>query len=166
MNFLNVHISHPKHSLILLLVCMPLLASTLPQNTNNQIEMFVPLQEIEGVVSWKTLAKVKQIPSKNRISPQFPKEISDMNDEEIKLQGYMMPPNAGAKHKPFLISIVSSTCSYCLPTGPDDVVEVRSKTPIKFTYEPIILSGKMEILTNDPMGLYYRLTEASITSEK
>ena len=125
-----------------------------------------PLQDIQGVVSWNTLAKVKQIKSKDRILPEFSKDIAALNDTEVKLQGFMMPLEPGEKQKHFLLSVNSQTCAYCMPAGPEGVVEVKSKTAIKYSFEPIIVSGKMSILKNDPTGLYYRLTEAAPAAQK
>ena len=125
-----------------------------------------PLPEIKGVVSWNTLAKVKQIKTKDRILPEFSKEISELNNKEVKVQGFMMPLEPGEKQKHFLISTTPQTCSFCLPAGPEGVVEVKSKTPVKYTFEPVVISGKMSVLKDDPMGLYYRLTDATPVSEK
>lgn len=122
--------------------------------------MMQPLPDIKGVVSWNTLAKVKQIKSKDRIVPEFAQDITVLNDKEVKIQGFMMPLEPGEKQKHFLISVNSQSCAYCLPAGPEGVIEVRTKAPVKYTFEPIILSGKMNILKDDPMGLYYRLTDA------
>jgi hypothetical protein len=124
------------------------------------------LVDIKGVVSWNTLAKVKQIKAKDRIIPQFTPEITSLNDKEIKLQGFMMPLEPGEKQKHFLISYNPQTCPYCLPAGPEGVVEVKSKVPVKYSFEPIIVSGKMTVLKDDPMGLYYRLTDAVPSSAK
>lgn len=124
------------------------------------------LPDIKGVVSWNTLAQVKQVKSKDRILPEFTKDIAALNDKEVKLQGFMMPLEPGEKQKHFLISLNPQTCSFCLPAGPEGVVEVKSKTPVKYTFEPIILSGKLAVLKDDPMGLYYRLTEATPATAK
>jgi uncharacterized protein len=40
-------------------------------------------------------------------------------------------------------------------------VEVRTKTPVKYTLEPVVVEGKFAVLNDDPYGLYYRITEAS-----
>lgn len=53
-----------------------------------------------------------------------------------------------------------------LPAGPEGAIEIKGKTSIKYPIEPIFLSGKISILTDDPMGLYYRLTDATLTSAK
>lgn len=124
------------------------------------------LPEIKGVVSWNTLSKVKQVKVKDRILPEFTKDITALNDQEIKVQGYMMPLEPGEKQKHFLLSMNPQSCSYCLPAGPEGVVEVNSKTPIKYTFEPVVVTGKMAILKDDPMGLYYRLSNASPITTK
>lgn len=125
-----------------------------------------PLPEIKGVVSWETLAKVKQIKTKDRILPEFSKEIMALNDKEVKVQGFMMPLEPGEKQKHFLISLTPQSCSFCLPAGPEGVIEVKTKAPVKYTFEPVILSGKMSVMKEDPMGLYYRLTDATEISGK
>lgn len=128
--------------------------------------MMQVLPEVKGVVSWTTLSKVKQVKSKDRILPEFSKEVASLDKQEVKVQGFMMPLEPGEKQKHFLISVSPQNCSFCLPAGPEGVVEVKTKTPVKYTFEPIVLSGKMSILKDDPMGLYYRLTDASTVTLK
>lgn len=125
-----------------------------------------PLPEIKGVVSWDTLAKVRQIKTRDRILPEFSKEIIALNDKEVKVQGFMMPLEPGEKQKHFLISLSPQSCNFCLPAGPEGVIEVKSKTPVKYTFDPVILSGKMAVMKDDPMGMYYRLTDAIPVSTK
>jgi len=43
---------------------------------------------------------------------------------------------------------------------------VKAKSPIKYGYEPIVLSGKFTVLKDDPTGLFYRLTDAVIVGAK
>jgi hypothetical protein len=40
------------------------------------------------------------------------------------------------------------------------MVEVKSKTPVKYTFEPVVLTGKLSVLKDDPTGVFYRLTDA------
>ena len=47
-----------------------------------------------------------------------------------------------------------------LPGGPESMVEVKTKAPVKYTFEPMVLSGKLAILKDDPTGVFYRLTDA------
>jgi hypothetical protein len=130
------------------------------------IRMIAPLNEVKGVLSWDVLAKVKSVPSKDRILPNFSKEVTALNDTEVKIQGFMMPLDPGEKQKHFLLSVNPVTCAFCMPAGPEGVVEVKSTMPVKYSFEPIVVVGKMAVLKNDPMGLFYRLTNASLISVK
>ncbi|CDG83250.1 DUF3299 domain-containing protein [Janthinobacterium agaricidamnosum] len=122
---------------------------------------FAPLTDIPGVVSWSVLSKATTVKAKGRMVPKYTDEINALNNTAVKVQGFMMPLEAGQKQKHFLLTVTSASCPYCLPAGPEGVVEIKSRTPVKFTYGPIILSGKMSVLPNDSMGLYYRLTDAT-----
>lgn len=123
-------------------------------------EAMKPLVEKPGVVSWKTLAQVDLIKQKNRYVPQFSDSVNALNRKNVKVQGFMLPLSVGDKQTHFVLASTPQTCNYCLPGGPEAFVEVRSKKPVKYTFEPIVMSGRMEILREDPTGVFYRLTEA------
>lgn len=120
-----------------------------------------PLPEIKGVVSWKTLADVKTLKQKDRFVPDFGKSVIALDRKEVRLQGFMMPLDMGERQKRFLLVALPPTCSFCLPGGPDQIVEVQAKTPVKYGFEPIVVSGRFSVLRDDAMGLYYRLTDAA-----
>jgi len=124
-----------------------------------------PLPELKGVVSWKTLGQVTPVRQQDRFIPQFSKDVSALDKKEVKLQGFMMPLDMGEKQKRFLLVAMPPSCAFCLPGGPDQLVEVVAKTPVKYGFDPIIVSGKFVVLKDDPMGLYYRLTEAVAVSQ-
>ena len=121
---------------------------------------FKPLPELKGVVSWKTLEKVTPVKQKDRFVPQFTKEIEALDKKEVKLQGFMMPLDTGERQKRFLLTSMPPSCAFCMPGGPDQLVEVQAKTAVKYGFDPIVVTGKFVVLKDDPMGLYYRLTDA------
>jgi hypothetical protein len=125
-----------------------------------------PLPELKGVVSWRTLAQVESVKVKDRVLPQFADGVLKLNATEVRLQGFMMPLEMGDKQKHFVLSAMPVTCSFCLPGGPEALVEVRAKTAVKYTFEPVVLTGKLAVLKDDPNGLYYRLTDAVQTTVK
>jgi uncharacterized protein len=55
---------------------------------------------------------------------------------------------------------VPLTCSFCTAGGPESMVEVRTKTPVKYGMEPVVVEGKFQVLSDDSYGLYYRMTDA------
>ena len=119
-----------------------------------------PLPERKDVVSWKTLAQVELIKQKDRYVPQFAASVTSLDQKQVKMQGFMMPLQTGERQSHFVLSAMPTTCSFCLPGGPESLVEVKAKTPVKYTFEPVVLTGKMVILKDDPTGVFYRLTDA------
>ena len=121
---------------------------------------YAPLSERSDVLPWSLLTAVKTKTEKNRILPDFGPVIQALNLKSQRIQGFMMPLSPGEKQKHFLISSVPLTCSFCLPGGPESMVEVKTKIPVKYSMEPIVVEGKFAVLKDDPYGLYYRMTQA------
>jgi uncharacterized protein len=124
-----------------------------------------PLPELKGVVSWKTLAEVQTVKQKDKFVPQFSNTVAGLDKKEVKLQGFMMPLETGDRQKRFILTAMPPSCAFCMPGGPDQLVEIQAKTPVKYGFEPIVVSGKLTVLRDDPMGLYYRLTDAVLVSQ-
>lgn len=121
---------------------------------------FKPLEEREGVLSWKLLSSVQTKVEKNRLVPTFPQPVQALDQKTVKVQGFMMPLEPGVQQKHFLLSSVPTSCGFCVPAGPEGLVEVRSKTPVKYTLEPVVVEGRLAVLEKDPYGLFYRVTDA------
>jgi len=131
-----------------------------PQGDPNQ---FKPLPERKDVVSWKTLAQVELVKAKDRYVPQFAPSVTALDQKQVKMQGFMLPLEMGEKQSHFVLAAMPQTCSFCMPGGPESMVEVKTKTPVKYTFDAVILSGKLTVLKDDPTGIFYRLTEAEPT---
>ena len=121
---------------------------------------FAPLAERNDVVPWSVLTSVKTKNEKNRILPVFTRDQTALGDKIQRIQGFMMPLEPGEKQKHFLLSSVPMTCSFCTPGGPESMVEVKTKTPVKYSMEPVVVEGRFAVLNDDPYGLYYRVTDA------
>lgn len=133
-------------------------ASGLPSATDFSAQI---LPERAGVVSWRVLAQVQPVKQGNKMIPEFSKDILALDNKETKVQGFMIPLDVGDKQKRFLLTAVPPHCSFCLPAGPDAVVEIVAKQAVRYTFDPIVLSGKFAVLRNDAAGLLYRLSDAS-----
>ena len=121
---------------------------------------FAPLVERNDVLPWSMLTAVKTKADKNRVLPVFSPNLQALNQKNQRVQGFMMPLDPGEKQKHFFVSSVPLTCAFCLPGGPESMVEVRTKTPVRYTLEPVVIEGKFAVLADDPYGLYYRMTDA------
>lgn len=143
-----------------------LLAFAAPAIAQHQVppgvdpNQFKPLPERKDVLSWKTLSQVELVKQKDRYVPQFAKDVSALDQKEVKVQGFMMPLQVGDKQSHFVLTAMPQSCAFCLPGGPESMVEVKSKTPVKYTFDAVVLTGKLTVLKDDPTGIFYRLTEA------
>lgn len=140
------------------------LASPLPQGsgagTHSPNSPFAPLPKRTDVVQWSTLTAVTTKTERNRILPVFGREQLALNQKMQRIQGFMMPLEAGEKQTHFLLSSVPLTCGFCVPGGPESMVEVRTREPVKYTMDPVTVEGRFAVLNDDPYGIYYRVTDA------
>ena len=116
--------------------------------------------ERKDVLSWKLLAQVELVKLKDRYVPQFSGNVAALDQKEVKVQGFMLPLQTGAQQTHFVLSAMPQTCSFCLPGGPEQLVEVKAKKPVRYGFEPVVVTGRLSILKEDPTGVYYRLTDA------
>jgi hypothetical protein len=121
---------------------------------------FAPLPQRPDVLPWTVLTDVKTKVVNKRVLPAYPADVQALNDKPQRVQGFMMPLEPGEKQKHFLLTSVPLTCSFCTPGGPESMVEVFTKTPVKYSMEPVVVDGKFAVLADDPYGLYYRITDA------
>jgi len=127
---------------------------------HSPLSPFVPLPKRTDVVAWSTLTDVTTRVEKKRIVPVYPAPVTALHQTTQRLQGFMMPLEPGESQRHFLLSSVPLTCSFCTPGGPESMVEVRTKTPVKYKLEAVVVEGTFHVLQNDPYGLYYRITNA------
>jgi hypothetical protein len=132
-------------------------ASGLPAASDYSAQV---LPDISGVVSWKTLAQVEPVKQGNKIVPQFSRDILGLDKKDVRIQGFMIPLDTTDQQKHFLLSAVPPHCPFCLPAGPDAIVEVQAKKPLAYGFEPIVVAGRFAVLTNDSAGVLYRMTDA------
>ncbi len=112
-----------------------------------------------GTVPWQLLQSTKTVQKPDKkFGPAFTKEVKELDKQQVKLYGFMMPLDQAKKQKRFLLSAFPPHCSFCLTAGPESLVEVLADQPIDFTFEPVVVAGRMAVLENDVV--YYRLTNA------
>lgn len=143
-----------------LIVLLALAAPAAAQQPGTPGVAAKPLAERSDVVSWKILAQVELVKTRDRFVPQFSSNVAALDNKEVKIQGFMMPLEMGDQQKHFVLSATPSTCAFCLPGGPESMVEIRTRKPVKYTFEPIVVTGRLAVLRDDPTGVFYRISDA------
>jgi len=118
------------------------------------------------VVSWKSLSNVRLVKENDGMTLSIGDEIVALDQKSIRVQGFMIPLGMGGEQSHFLISAVPPSCPYCVPAVAYEIVEVRSTKPVRYGFEPIVVSGKFEVLKHDPSGVIYRMSDAVVVAGK
>jgi uncharacterized protein len=124
-----------------------------------------PADDRGALVPWEALAQVTVTKQKDRYVPEFSRQIVALDKREVKLRGFMLPLEQGARQKHFLLSAQPPECAFCMPGSAEQFAEVRTRTPVKYVTEPITLSGTFMLVRDESGGLLYRLTEARLVDK-
>ena len=120
------------------------------------------LPERKDVVSWKLLAQVQPVKVNDRLLPQFSDAVLALDQKTVKVQGFILPLETGAKISHFLLSAIPQSCPFHVHVGgAESLIEIRTTKPVAFTWDGVKLTGKLSVLKNDPEGVLYRLTDAT-----
>ncbi|CAN7403675.1 uncharacterized protein DUF3299 [Acidovorax delafieldii] len=119
-----------------------------------------PLPQRNDVVPWSVLTDLSKKTTKDGILPVFNDAQKGMDKTTQRIQGFMVPLDAKPTQTHFILTSVPLTCSFCTPGGPESMVEVKAKTPVRYSLEPVVVEGKFTVLPNDQYGLYYRVVDA------
>jgi len=113
---------------------------------------------------WKTLSKITFKKEYNETMgfkvdvPVFSEEIKEMEGKEIEIRGYIIPVEGYKSHKEFIFSAYPyNMCFFCGGAGPETVMEVYAYEPIKYSAEPVVIKGRLELNDEDINSLIYAL---------
>lgn len=92
--------------------------------------------------------------------PVFGDEIKALSGKIIEVKGFIIPTDGYKSHTEFILSAFPyNMCFFCGGAGPETVMEVFAKSPVKFTSEAVTLKGKLALNTDDVNRLIYSITE-------
>ncbi len=99
---------------------------------------------------WKTLSKITYKKEYDEVlgfkidKPVFSDDIKELEGEIVTVKGFIIPTEGYKSHNEFIFSAFPySMCFFCGGAGPETVMEVVTKEPVKYTAEAITLRGKL-----------------------
>jgi hypothetical protein len=126
----------------------------------------------EAASTWQDLAKVSYEKKYDELLgfkvdvPVFSEDIQAMDGEIIEISGYIVPVEGYKSHEEFVFSAYPyNMCFFCGGAGPETVMEVVAKEPVKYSTNRITLRGKLSLNDSDINQLMYLLTEAELVSK-
>lgn len=94
--------------------------------------------------------------------PIFGDKVKALAGERIKINGFMMPLQNAEKQTHFVLMAYPPSCPFHLAGGPSAFIEVKSDEAVAFSYEPVLMEGRFELIQEDEedSGLFYRMVDA------
>ncbi len=94
------------------------------------------------------------------------KKLQKMENKVVAIYGYMYPIKISEKHDHFLLSKQSHICQFHLPSHSGNMVEVlMTGKGIRYTREPILLTGVFSIPNDKELGITFRLEESELIDD-
>jgi len=116
---------------------------------------------------WDTLSEVSYSIEQDNFGsiyvPKFTPEIKALEGKYITLPGFIV--NLEGMFKPehiILSSLPIAACFFCGNAGPESVIEVFLKQPIKLYKEPVKIRGKLRLNSDNYQELMYILEDAEL----
>jgi len=137
---------------------------------NSQVSADVVTNKDENI--WKTLAKITYTKEYDELmgfkidKPVFSESIKAKEGEIVTVKGYIIPVEGYKSHTEFIFSAFPyNMCFFCGGAGPETVMEVQSKEPVKYTAESVTIQGKLVLNADDVNRLMYLLEEVVLVKE-
>ncbi|MFT5998350.1 MAG: hypothetical protein ACI81P_000803 [Neolewinella sp.] len=118
---------------------------------------------------WKTLSKITYEKKFDELLgfkvdvPVFGDDTKALEGEIVEVSGYIVPVEGYKSHTEFVFSAYPyNMCFFCGGAGPETVMEVTSKEPVKYSTERVKLRGKLLLNSDDINRLMYVLVDAEV----
>ena len=149
----------------------PFEATPLTQEQVNQRDAMQEIQDTDepDTIKWSVLVKAKTEftgeGANAKPHPVFTDDLSELDDRTLTARGYIYPLDQSAKQSHFLLTPFPPTCPYCLPAGPSQLIEVKMKRPIDFTYDAVSVKGEFKLLKNAETadGMFFKIDDGVLT---
>jgi hypothetical protein len=121
-----------------------------------------------GVTSWDLLGKASVLfggeNGAYKVTTIIPPEVEAIDGQQVKLMGFMVPVEAEAPARQFLLVEYPADCPFCAigAAEPSRMVEVDAGEGIDWRDDQVVLDGRLEVIRDDENGLVYRLHEARL----
>ncbi|PRY87541.1 hypothetical protein [Mongoliibacter ruber] len=95
--------------------------------------------------------------------PVFGDKIKNLEGKTVEADGYIIPFEGMFKPEHIILSSLPlAECFFCGSGGPETVMEVLMKNPIKYTSKRVKVRGTLTLNDSDPEKLMYILKNAEL----
>jgi hypothetical protein len=125
-------------------------------------DVWKPAPTPKDGVAWSVLESTREITRTEKgiiySKPAFPPAVRALKGKRIRVAGYMMALEKGAKQKHFALLAYPPGCPFHFHALPNQFIEVYADTPVTLNEEDVtVVSGVLELIGEDERGIFYRL---------
>lgn len=117
---------------------------------------------LNGVTSWDLLMSSNLNISRDRVAAVFPPDLIALKDKTVRLVGFMLPLSINEQQAHFLLSANPPSCFFHPPGGPASAIEVFASKAVEMSYDPMIIEGKLELISDSADGILFKLRGAHL----
>jgi hypothetical protein len=116
-----------------------------------------------NLVLWGTLAKTYVVRKNGGVfTATFPRAIQSLNGKRVTLVGFVTQVHDRQPNQQFLLSATPILCTHCTHPDPSAIVEINTKKPFAGSSEPVRVRGTLQLITEAPNALVYRLINSEV----
>ena len=125
--------------------------------------LFSGLAKSQTVVPWELLAVPYTTTADGLYQPQFPSWLDSYKNQEVVLQGYMVPVDVEGNSYA-LSRYAFASCFFCGNAAPNTVVELvfKDKPDAFVTDQWVVIKGILTFNADDPFRLFFILQQAEL----
>lgn len=94
----------------------------------------------------------------------FSDAVRALDGKYIKISGFLMPLEATETFSHVLLSRKAPSCFFCLPGGPNEMIEVYTDKPIGWSDNMVIFEGRLKLVKDEETGMVYVMEKAKLAS--
>jgi hypothetical protein len=119
---------------------------------------------------WETLSRLELVSGfddflgEETEVPFFSEELKGFEGEIVTIEGYVIPLQTSREGDFFVLSrFPYNNCFFCGNAGPETVAEIYTKDKVATEDSRVRVTGRLELNANDPLHLFFILSEARVT---
>lgn len=130
-------------------------------------DVWQPASTPPGGTSWRVLETTRlndrTDPATHIIytRPTFPPAVRALAGKQVKVAGWMIPLENGARQRHFVLLGYPPGCPFHMHALPNQFIEVYAAVPVRVDeMNPTVITGTLELTGEDESGIFYRLRNA------
>jgi thiol-disulfide isomerase/thioredoxin len=108
-----------------------------------------------------TASKVEKHYLEMQYSIAYTPDVKAMEGKPVTVDGFVIPLESKESFQHFLLTIRSPTCSFCPSGKPNEMIEVFSTKPLKWSDELVSMRGTLALMPEKSAeGIFFQLKDA------